>query len=123
MKAPLVFVVIEDNTIIAEDIAEAIKEYAGTAVVLMWKKVVASVEAIDNIPKLTAAFLAMSVKELAESGLDDALARKESAIVLLRSPDQSGQAVGWHFLDRPFTTDDIHALLQRIGITTEDVRS
>lgn len=122
MDLPLIFVVIEDNEIIAEDVAESIKEYVASAVVHIWRSTEVSMEAFRSLPNLSAAFLSMTDNEVTASGLDKAVQLRGGAMVLLYGRDFSapGEPTGWQYVERPFTTCQIHSVLRRLGIAKTD---
>ncbi len=123
MDLPLIFVVIEDNVIIAEDIAEAIREYAASAVVHVWKRTEAQLDRLTELPGLCAAFVSMTAAEFARTGLHQMITARGGAIVVLDSDDPAAiaEASGWIYLEHPFTTGQIHWALKSVGIAKTDL--
>ncbi len=121
MTTPPVFLIIEANLIIAEDILEAIKEYAATAVVHIWKEVEATADSFAGLSNLRAIFLSLRTRSVVSLGLDQIIAQHHPAIIVLSGRDRDKNLVDadWLFLDRPFTTRDIHALLKNLGIEAD----
>lgn len=119
MTMPLVFVVIEDNSIIADDLAESIREYAAESVVHVWTAAQASIGSFRDLAGLCAAFVSMQAHDVIAAGLDKAVELQGGTLVLLNAPDRDlpVDVSQWKFVDRPFTSAQIHAVLASMGVT------
>lgn len=125
MDTPLCFVVIEDNPIIAEDIAESIRDYVACAAVVVWNRAEASVEALRTLPGLCAAFCSIRAAEVISSGLHKAVEMRGGVLVSTYGEEDDALAApgNWIELKRPFTADQIHLVLQNLGVArTEPAR-
>lgn len=119
MTKPHVFVVIEDSSIIADDLAESIKEYAEDAVVHVWTRTQANIDAFRELMSLSAAFISMQAQDVIAAGLHKAVKLQGGTLVLLNAPvrDLPPEMGEWKFVDRPFTNDQIHSVLEAMGIS------
>lgn len=112
----LTFLIIEDNLIIAEDVAEAIREVAPQAEIHVWTRQAATADAVLALPRICAAFVSLSTQDIAASGLDAAIAENGGTLVVLNDADPAGVRPGWWFVPRPFSTANLHEVLRVLGL-------
>ena len=116
------FVVIEDNAIIAQDVAESIKEYTASAKIL-----VRSRKGGDDLKplqgsRISAFLVSMSPQDILTSGLDKVAEECGAVLVVLHEKDRDAAETpqDWHYLPRPFSTSQIHQVLSDLGVTKTD---
>lgn len=110
-----VYLVLERNSLIAEDIAGSLRA-AGPCDVIHVESSVEIASSLATHPRIEAAFLEMTYGQVVEAGLDKALLSNGAQIVLTVGEDDEAnvQSLGWNMLIRPFTDDMIrHAIRPR----------
>ena len=112
-----VFLLLESNPIIATDMV-GILELSCDCRVVHVPNTDALLEALLDIPKLTAAFLEIGVAELSGSEIESALKHHRAAIVLTQGESllSEAQERGWYMLVRPFTEQMVKDILQEMRI-------
>ncbi|OAO00064.1 hypothetical protein A8B76_14950 [Roseovarius indicus] len=107
-----VYLVLERNSLIAEDIAGSLRA-AGPCDVVHVQSSVEIANSLANHPRIEAAFLEMTYAQVVEAGLDKPLLSNGAQIVLTVGEDDEAnvRSLGWNMLIRPFTDDMIrHAI-------------
>ena len=114
-----VYLVLEQNPTIAEDIADALR-VSGPCLVLHARRPEHVLKIVADTPELTAAFLEIKVASLAASPLANELAARGAHIVLTTGEDARAEALamGFRFLGRPFNETMIHQLVAETEAAT-----
>jgi hypothetical protein len=108
-----IYIVMESNVLIAEDICGAL-EVAGPCQVLKISALAELDTIIDPGTTVSAAFLEMRYAELLESGLHQSILLSGAKIILTVGEDDEAAVGlhGWSMLVRPFTESMIHNVLR-----------
>ncbi len=115
-KAQPVFLVLERDTLIAEDIVASLKDMGPCKTVHVSDPQALAEHLDDHIP-IAAAFLEMRLEQIVELGLDRRLADTGARVILTIGEDDESVALarGWSMLIRPFTDEMIRAALAGVS--------
>lgn len=115
-QAQPVFLVLERDTLIAEDIVASLKDM-GPCKTVHVSDPEALAERLDDHIHIAAAFLEMRLEQIVELGLDRRLADTGARVVLTIGEDDESVALarGWSMLIRPFTDEMIRAALAGVS--------
>ncbi|WP_306151770.1 hypothetical protein [Roseovarius sp. MMSF_3281] len=111
-QANPVFLVLERDILIAEDIVASLKDI-GPCQTVHVSDPQALIEHLSDYTRISAAFLEMRFDQMVELGLDRRLADMGARVVLTIGEDDESLALahGWSMLVRPFTDEMIRATL------------
>lgn len=111
-QRPPVFLVLERDSLIAEDIAGSLK-VLGPCETIHVNDAKDLARHLNTDIRVSAAFLEMRYAEVVETGLDHRLAEHGARIVLTIGEDDAQNAIarGWSMLVRPFTDEMIRDAL------------
>jgi hypothetical protein len=112
--APALFLVIEDDFLVAQDIFESIRQFRpGAKVVTLSPR-----EAREGVARgdraIAVAFASMPVADLVDSGLGAAIAARGAKIVVLcddAADAAEAAAMGWAAVLRPFASEDLRCFI------------
>lgn len=110
---PPIYVVMESNLLIAEDITGALQAF-GPCQVIRIATLADLTNLVDSGMVVSAAFLELHYAQAMNMGVASSFALRGARIILTvgESDEAAVQDHGWAMLVRPFTEDMIHAVLQ-----------
>lgn len=109
-----VFVVMDSNVLIAEDLCGSLQASVACRV-LSVSQPNELLRVVEQEPVVTAAFLEMRYEQIVQSGLHLILGERGARIVLTNGEDDDSmlQQHGWSMLVRPFTEEMVRLILAR----------
>lgn len=108
------FLVVVPVTLIAEDLAQVLRDAAPGARVLLAATASEAMDLLRDKTTLSAAFIELRIEEAASSGLIARLRELGAKIVLMR--DDMPEGLGpCHLLDMPFSDAHVVQLLHTLG--------
>ncbi|MBQ2261415.1 MAG: hypothetical protein II336_08615 [Loktanella sp.] len=112
-QTPPIYLVMESNLLIAEDICGALQAYGACQVIRITHPDELT-QMVDSEQPITAAFLEMRYDQVLHMGLTESFLLRGARIVLTvgEGDEVAVQDHGWAMLVRPFTEEMIHAALQ-----------
>lgn len=115
-----VYLVLERNALIAEDIAGSLRA-AGPCAIIRVASTGEIAERLSADTRIEAAFLELNYAQVVETGLADTLMRSGTQIILTAGEDDQDRvhSVGWNMLLRPFTDEMIRHAIRPRQITGE----
>lgn len=108
------FLVVVPVALIAEDLAQALREAAPGARVLQAATAAEALALLHHAQRLDAAFIELPGAAVSGSGLLARVRALNGHVVLLRD-DKLPDAAPWHLLDMPFSDEAVADLLRRIA--------
>lgn len=119
IRSPLPFrcLVVCPLPIVAEDLAEIIRESFGPAAAETCIDPARAVERIDGWAQRPVVFAAIRTQAVAELGLDRAVAARAGRLVLVGSSldPTEAEARGWLLLAEPFSNEMVEEVLHRLN--------
>jgi hypothetical protein len=111
-SALAVYLVVVQDMLIQQDIAQAIEEFSQNARIVLADSLTNAVNALGDIADISMAFVAAMPDAFLQSPLASELAKRRADVVLAGVwDDDSAQTRDWAVLRYPFSTADIHNLL------------
>ncbi len=106
------YLVFVHDSIVAQDIGQAIMEHDPHATILLAPTVDDAVSALSSVATLTIALLALAPETFVGSGLADAVARRGGRAVLIDAHQPEPDSVHqWRGLEIPFSDEALRGLL------------
>ncbi len=112
------FLIVEQDAIVAQDLAEAIRGQRPDAKVQIWlvdtiRDTTVLVDWVSNLLRLDAALLSLPPAEVLASGLGQAVAGRGGQVVILSDEVETGDRgqSGWLVVARPFASDELVRLI------------
>ncbi len=102
-----VFVILEKNQLVLDDLTEALRDFWPAAKVYGFLTPDAAAEALKGIRGLTGAILSVAAEELSASRLAPVLRQSGGQVLMIEGPGVRAAASteGWPVLPRPFSLD------------------
>lgn len=111
---PPVYIVMDSNILIAEDLCGSLQA-SGSCRVIRLSHPSDLTPVLNQEVHVAAAFLEMRYDQVLETGIDQALLARGAKIILTIDEDDESKVLkhGWAMLVRPFTEDMIRTVLPR----------
>ncbi|MFC7705279.1 hypothetical protein ACFQXB_13850 [Plastorhodobacter daqingensis] len=105
-----VFVLVEADQLVLDDLAEAIREICPSCEVHAFRTACAAARALDVIPAVTGAILSVGADQLETSGLTAEVAARGGQILMLEGPGvrAAAEKQGCPVIARPFNAAMLH---------------
>ena len=114
------FLVVEPDVLIAHDLRETLEGFDPRAVIHVARDAEGARAALEELDRLTAAFLRLPSLEPRSDEIPDAVERLGGRVVILDGDDGAATATGDRpdriYTGRPYGSDAIAAALRRIGL-------
>lgn len=108
------FLVVDPMPLVAEDLAELLREAHPGADVVLASTASQAVAWLADLPGLTAAFVNLCAEDLAKADLPARIEALGGAVVSLWGDRPIG-AGRWFVLDLPFSAESLRSVLGRLG--------
>jgi hypothetical protein len=106
------YLIVLRHVLVAEDIADALRERDPDAMVLRARTAPDALELLGAVGRLRAAVLAVAPRDYLGSALSRAVAERGGRPILMgEAAEAEGEMLGFCVLARPFTSDALLALL------------
>lgn len=107
-----VFLVVERDVLVGQDLAQAITEDHPSAKVIVVPSLEDAVVAVADVDSIQIAFVGAEPQALSASPLAQGLAMRGGLVVLTGLwPERVHTPAGWKMLPFPFTTDDVRGVM------------
>ena len=108
------YLVVLDDYLVAQDLAESIAYHDPAAEVIVRHTVAEAVAAMDSVETIEVAFVGEAPARYAGSQLAQMIRSKSGRVVLLGDEaETAGEAAGWSVLHRPFSLSLVLAYLAK----------